>query len=73
MSEVKRGALALLALSTRFAYPEFMATVNVELPAELVAQLGKENDFAASHGVPPLSYGAEQLEEDRRTLDRLGL
>jgi predicted HTH domain antitoxin len=23
-------------------------------------------DFAAAHGVPPLNYGIEQLEEDRR-------
>jgi hypothetical protein len=28
-------------------------------------------DFAAAHGVPPLHYGAEQLEEDRRTLAKL--
>ncbi|MGH9719563.1 MAG: UPF0175 family protein [Bryobacteraceae bacterium] len=86
-----------------------MATVNLELPAELVAQLGKENasqeaarllalelfreekvslgraaeicstplaafmDFAAAHGVPPLNYGAKELEEDRRSLNRLSL
>lgn len=29
-------------------------------------------EFAAQHNVP-LHYGAEQLEEDRRTLERLGL
>jgi predicted HTH domain antitoxin len=23
--------------------------------------------FAATHGVPPLQYGVEELEEDRRT------
>ena len=28
-------------------------------------------DFAAAHGVPPLNYGMEQLEEDRRTLGKL--
>ena len=28
-------------------------------------------DFAASHGVPPLNYGVEQLEEDRRTVAKL--
>ena len=86
-----------------------MATVNVELPAELViaAGLDQENlsveaaklialelfreqvisigraaelcgtplaafmEFAAAHGVPPLNYGIEQLEEDRRTLANL--
>ena len=29
-------------------------------------------EFAAQHHVP-LHYGAEELEEDRRTLERLGL
>ena len=86
-----------------------MATVNLELPADLVsvAKLDQGNvsqeaaklialelfregtvslgraaelcatplaafmDFAAAHGVPPLNYGAEQLEEDRRTLAML--
>jgi hypothetical protein len=28
-------------------------------------------DFAAARSVPPLNYGMEQLEEDRRTLARL--
>jgi predicted HTH domain antitoxin len=28
-------------------------------------------DFAATHGAPPLNYGMEQLEEDRRTLAKL--
>jgi predicted HTH domain antitoxin len=28
-------------------------------------------DFAAGHGVPPLNYGMEHLEEDRRTLAKL--
>jgi predicted HTH domain antitoxin len=86
-----------------------MATVNLELPADLVAQLGKENasqeaacllalelfreqrvslgraaelcstplaafmEFAAARGVPPLDYGTRELEEDRRTLDQLGV
>jgi predicted HTH domain antitoxin len=86
-----------------------MATVNVELPANLVCaakfdpgnisqeaarlialELFREGtmslgraaelcatplaafmDFAAAHGVPPLHYGVEQLEEDRRTLAKL--
>jgi predicted HTH domain antitoxin len=29
-------------------------------------------EFAAKHNVP-LHYGADELEEDRRTLERLGL
>jgi predicted HTH domain antitoxin len=28
-------------------------------------------DFAAKHGVPPLRYGFEDLEEERRSADRL--
>ncbi len=28
-------------------------------------------DFAAKHGVPPLRYSFEDLEEERRTVDRL--
>jgi predicted HTH domain antitoxin len=86
-----------------------MATVNLELPADLVsaAKLDRGNvsqeaaklialelfregtvslgraaelcatplaafmDFAAAHGVPPLNYGSEQLEEDRRTLAKI--
>jgi len=86
-----------------------MATVNLELPADLVsaAKLDQGNvseeaaklialelfregtvslgraaelcaiplaafmDFAAAHGVPPLNYGSEQLEEDRRTLAKI--
>jgi predicted HTH domain antitoxin len=34
--------------------------------------VGKFMEFAAQHNVP-LHYGAEELEEDRRTLERLGL
>jgi predicted HTH domain antitoxin len=30
-------------------------------------------DFAAKHGVPPLRYGFEDLEEERRTADRLNV
>jgi predicted HTH domain antitoxin len=29
-------------------------------------------DFAAKHGVPPLRYSFEELEEERRSSDRLG-
>jgi hypothetical protein len=28
-------------------------------------------DFAAAHGVPPLSYDLEDLEHDRRTIAKL--
>ena len=28
-------------------------------------------DFAAKHGVPPLRYSFEDLEEERQTVDRL--
>jgi hypothetical protein len=28
-------------------------------------------DFAAKHGVPPLRYNAEDLDEERRSTDRL--
>jgi predicted HTH domain antitoxin len=28
-------------------------------------------DFAARHGVPPLRYSSEDLEEERRSTDRL--
>jgi len=28
-------------------------------------------DFAAKHGVPPLRYSYEGLEEERRSTDRL--
>ena len=86
-----------------------MATVNLELPADLVsvAKLDQGNvsqeaaklialelfregtvsigraaelcatplavfiEFSAGHGVPPLNYGMEQFEEDRRTLAKL--
>jgi predicted HTH domain antitoxin len=29
-------------------------------------------DFVAKHGVPPLRYSFEELEEERRSSDRLG-
>ena len=29
-------------------------------------------EFAAKHGVPPLRYSFEDLEEERRTTDRIG-
>jgi hypothetical protein len=29
-------------------------------------------DFAADHGVTPLRYGLDELEEDRRSFEQLG-
>lgn len=29
--------------------------------------------FSASHGLPPLTYGLEDLESDHQTIERLGL
>jgi len=46
--------------------------VSLGRAAELChAPLAAFMDFAASQGVPPLNYGIEQLEEDRRTLAKL--
>jgi predicted HTH domain antitoxin len=86
-----------------------MATVNVELPADLAAQLDPANvsqeaarlialelfreqkvslgraaelcsmplaafmKFSASRGVPPVTYGFDDLETDRQTIEHLGL
>jgi len=30
-------------------------------------------DFVAKHGVPPLRYGDDDLDEERRSSDRLGV
>ncbi len=85
-----------------------MATVNVELPADLAARLDPQNvsveaarlialelfreekislglaarvsatplaafmDFAAHHGVPPLRYSHEDLDEERESIERRG-
>lgn len=47
-------------------------TVSLGRAAELCdTPLAAFMDFAAAHGVPPLNYGMEQLEEDRRTLGKL--
>ena len=48
------------------------ATVSLGRAAELCATpLAAFMEFAAAHGVPPLNYGLEQLEEDRRTVTKL--
>jgi len=42
--------------------------------AELCAMpLAAFMEFSASRGVAPITYGAEDLESDRRTMVRLGL
>jgi predicted HTH domain antitoxin len=47
-------------------------TVSLGRAAELcVTPLAAFMEFAADHGVPPLNYGPEQLEEDRATLAKL--
>ena len=47
-------------------------TVSLGHAAELGSTpLASFMDFAAAHGVPPLNYGLEQFEEDRRTLLKL--
>ena len=47
-------------------------TVSLGRAAELCdTPLAAFMDFVAAHGVPPLNYGMEQLEEDRRTLGKL--
>ena len=47
--------------------------VSLGRAAELChAPLEQFMEFAGRHSVP-LHYGAEELEEDRRTLERLGL
>jgi predicted HTH domain antitoxin len=48
--------------------------VSLGRAAELCATpLAAFMDFAADHGVPPLNYGLEQLEEDRQTLAKLSM
>ncbi len=46
--------------------------VSIGRAAELCATpLAAFMEFAATHGVPPLNYGLEGLEEDRDTLAKL--
>jgi predicted HTH domain antitoxin len=47
-------------------------TVSIGRAAELCATpLATFMEFAAARGVPPLNYGMEQFEQDRRTLSKL--
>ncbi|MBZ5700962.1 MAG: UPF0175 family protein [Acidobacteriia bacterium] len=46
--------------------------VSLECAAELCqTPLAAFMDFAAKHGVPPLRYSPEDLDEERRSTDRL--
>lgn len=48
--------------------------VSIGRAAELsTTPLAAFMEFAAAHGVPPLNYGIEQFEQDRRTLSKLRL
>jgi predicted HTH domain antitoxin len=64
---VSRQAAQLLALEL---YRE--EKISLGRAAELCeTPLAAFMDFAAQHGVPPLRYRLEDLEEDRRSIDRV--
>ncbi len=64
---LSEGAARLLALEL---YRE--DKVSLGRAAELChTPLAAFMDFAAKHGVPPLRYSFEDLEEERRSVDRL--
>jgi len=64
---LSQGAARLLALEL---YRE--DKVSFERAAELCqTPLAAFMDFAAKHGVPPLRYSYEDLEEERRATDHL--
>jgi predicted HTH domain antitoxin len=66
-ADLSREAARLLALEL---YRE--AKVSLERAAELCeTPLAAFMDFAAKHGVPPLRYSYEDLEEERRSTDRV--
>jgi predicted HTH domain antitoxin len=66
-SNLSQEAARLLALEL---YRE--DKVSLGRAAELCqTPLASFMDFAAKHGVPPLRYVFEDLEEERRTADRL--
>jgi len=67
-SNLSQEAAQLLALEL---YREHR--VSLGRAAELCqTPLAAFMDFVAKHGVPPLRYGEEELEEERRSGDRLG-
>jgi predicted HTH domain antitoxin len=66
-SNVSQEAARLLAIEL---YRE--DKVSLERAAELCqTPLATFMEFAAKHGVPPLRYSYEDLEEERRTADRI--
>jgi predicted HTH domain antitoxin len=67
-SNLSQEAARLLALEL---YREHK--VSLGRAAELCqTPLAAFMDFVAKHGVPPLRYGTEELEEESRSSDRLG-
>ena len=66
-ADASRESVGLLALEL---YREDKASLGraAELSQTPVAAF---MDFAAKHGVPPLRYSFEDLEEERQTADRL--
>jgi len=67
-SNLSQEAARLLALEL---YREHK--VSLGRAAELCqTPLAAFMDFVAKHGVPPLRYGNEELEEERKSSDRLG-
>jgi predicted HTH domain antitoxin len=68
-SNLSQEAARLLALEL---YREHK--VSLGRAAELCqTPLAAFMDFVAKHGVPPLRYGVEELEEECRSSDRLGV
>jgi predicted HTH domain antitoxin len=66
-ANLSQEAARLLALEL---YRE--AKVSLERAAELCeTPVAAFMDFAAKHGVPPLRYSYEDLEEERRSTDRV--
>lgn len=66
-SNLSQAGARLLALEV---YRE--DKVSLGLAAELCeTSLAAFMDFAAKHGVPPLRYSFEDLEEERRSADHL--
>ena len=66
-ADLSREAARLLALEL---YRE--ARVSLGRAAELCqTPVAVFMDFAAKHGVPPLRYSNEDLEEERRSTDRV--
>lgn len=68
-SNLSQEAARLLALEL---YREHR--VSLGRAAELCqTPLATFMDFVAKHGVPPLRHGVEDVEEERRSRDRLGM